>query len=351
MALAAVPSPGVVIVVALTALAAVPAEAGILLGIVSVGPADLEAGLLLCGFVLLDELLGVLADVAVPEVVLCVLGEFLLLEGESVHLHVLVAGHLVAQAFDQLFGGELLDLVGTGCAGNVVDVGGLEELPEDELSSPVAVHEGGGDPLLGEVLHGLGDVGSLDGDGVLDACPEEVEDIGPALDDDDRFGILHIGSGGAALLSVGGDLLDLQGFPDVLSEVGTASLGLVHEDAEELLGTLCNLLPLGDADILDADDFDGCLAGTDAVDGLEGGRDDSGLHLVERGGHVENTLGLSSLGDDLHLDPANPSGFLQVPEVEVVAEQTFGLSENGTHDIGFVHDSVCVYLCFNLIFD
>ena len=317
----------------------VAAEAGILLVLV-VGLPDPEAGFLL----------GLLAaGPALPHVVLGVLGEFLLLEGELVHLHVLVAGDLVPEAFDELFGGELLDLLGTGSACDVIDISGLEELPEDELSSPVAVDEGGGDPLLGEVLDGLGDVGPLHGDGVLDACPEEVEDIGPALDDDDGFGILHGGTCGAAFLTVGGDLLHLEGLPDVLGEVGTASLGLLHEDSEEFLGTLGDLLPLGDADILDADDLDRGLAGTDAVDGLQGCGDDGGLDLVEGGGHVDDTLGLAALGYDLDFHPSDPAGFLEVPQVEVVAEQTFGLSENGTDDVGFVDDSVGVDLGFDLV--
>ena len=226
-------------------------------------------------------------------------------DGEAVHLHVLVPGHLVPEALDDLLGGELLDLVGTGCAGDEVDVGDLEELPEDELSSPVPVDEGGGDPLAGELLNGLGDVGPLYCDGVLDAGLQEVQDIGPALDDDDGLGVAHIGSGGAPVLAVGGDLLDLDALPDAVREIDAGSLGLLDELVEQLLGTLDNLLPLGDPDILDSEDVDGGLAGTDAVDGLESGREDDGLDLVEAGGHVDYTLGLPALRGYLDLDPAD----------------------------------------------
>ena len=323
------------------AVAAAPAEAVVLL---VVGPLDPEAGFLL-------GLVAYCPAGSLPDVCLGILGEFLLLEGELVHLHVLVAGDLVAEALDELLGGELLDLLRTGCACDVIDLSGLEELPEDELSSPVSVDEGGTYPLPGEVLDGLGDVGSLHRNGVLDACAEEVEDVGPALDDDDGLGGLHGGSCGEAFLSVGGDLLYLQGLPDVLRQVGTAALGLLHEDSEEFLRTLGDLLPLGDTYVLDADDLDRCLAGTDAVDGLEGRGDDCRLHLVEGRRHVDDTLGFSAFGDDLDFDPADPSGLLEVPQVEVVAEEAFGLSEDGSHDVGFVDDSVCVDLRFYLVFD
>ena len=169
----------------------------------------------------------------------------------------------------------------TGCAGDEINFGDLEELPEDELPSPVTIHECGGDPLPGELLDGLGDVGTLDGDGVLDSRFQKVEDIGPALDDDDGLGIPDVGSCRAPVLSVRGDLLNLDALPDAVHEVEAGTLGLLDEVVEELLGTLDDLLPLGHTDILDSEDTDRCLAGADAVDGLQSGCEDDGLDLVE----------------------------------------------------------------------
>ena len=307
--------------------------------------------------------LSVLSAVPAPLVVLGLLGGLLAVllvagllvgvlvagHGEPVHLHVLVPGHLVPEALDDLLGGELLDLVGARRAGDEVDLGDLEELPEDQLSAPVAVDEGGGDPLAGELLDGLGDAGPLDGDGVLDAGLEEVEDVGAALDDDDGLGVLHVGSGRAPVLAVGGDLLDLDALPDAVGEVDAGALGLLDELVEELLGTLDDLLPLGDPHVLDSQDVDGGLAGSDAVDGLEGGCEDDGLHLVQAGGHVDDPLGLAALGCDLDLDPADAAGFLKVPEVELVAEESLGLSEDRPDHVGFLDDAVGVDLRFHHI--
>ena len=171
-----------------------------------------------------------------------------------------------------------------------------------------------------------------------------------ALDDDDGLGILHVGSGRAALLAVGGDLLHLHALPDVLGEVGAGSLGLLDEGAQELLRALDDLLPLGDADVLDSEDLDGCLAGSDTVDGLEGGGEYYSLHLVEAAGHVDDPLGLPSLGDDVHLYPSDPSGFLQVPQVEVVSEKSFRLAEDRSDDVGLVDDPVGVDLGLHHVF-
>ena len=84
----------------------------------------------------------------------------------------------------------------TGCTGDEIDLCDLEEFPEDEFPSPVSIDERGGVPLPGQVLDGLGDVGSLHGDGVLDSGLQEVQNIGPALDDDNGLGIPDVGSAG-----------------------------------------------------------------------------------------------------------------------------------------------------------
>ncbi len=215
------------------------------------------------------------------EVALCGLAEVLLLVFEIVHLHVLVAGDLVAETFHKLLGREFLDLVCTGRTGDEIDLGCLEEFSENELSSSVTVCECGGDPLSGKVLDCLGDVGSLDSDTVLDTCPEQVENIRSALDNDNRFRILDSGSCGAPVLSVGGDLFDLDRLPDVLSKVRGCSFGLCDEFVEKLFCTLDDLLPLCDTDIFDTEHADGCFAGSDAVDGLECRCENDRLDLIE----------------------------------------------------------------------
>ena len=232
--------------------------------------------------------------------------------------------------------------MGAGRACDEVDLGHLEELPEDELSSPVAVDEGGGDPLPGEVLDGLGDVRSLHGDSVLDASLEEVEDIGPALHDYDRLGVLDVRAGGAPVLAVGGYLLHLDALPDAVHEVVAGAFGLLYQVVEELLSALHDLLPLGHPHVLDSQDVDRGPAGSDAVDGLEGGSEDDGLDLVQARGHVDDSVGFPAFGYDLDLDPAYPSGFLQVPEVQLVSEEALRLAEDCPDHIGLLDDSVCV---------
>ena len=237
--------------------------------------------------------------------------------------------------------------MGTRRAGDEIDFGDLEELPEDQLSSPVSVDESGSDPLLGELLDGLGDVGSLHRDRVLDSRFEKVEDIGPALDDDDGFGVLDVGSCGAPVLSVGGDLLHLDALPHAVHEVVAGTFRLLDEVVEELFGALDDLLPLGDPDVFDAEDVDGSFARSDAIDGLESGSEDDGLHLVEAGGHVDDAFRFSAFRDDLHLDPSDPAGFLKDPEVEIIAEEPFGLSEDCPYDVGILDNPVRVDLSSN----
>ncbi len=240
--------------------------------------------------------------------------------------------------------------MGTGSTGDEIDVGHLEELPEDELSAPVSVDEGGCDPLPGEILDGLGDVGPFNGDGVLDAGLQKVEDIGPSLDDDDRFGIADVGPGRASVFTIGRDLLDLDALPYAVREVDTGSLGLLDELVEQLLGTFDDLLPLGYPYIFDSENMDGRLARTDAIDGLESGSEYDGLHLVEAGRHVDDTLGLSALGGYLDLNPSDASGFLQVSQIELVSEESLGLAEDRAHDIGLLYHTVGVDLGFYHIF-
>ena len=238
----------------------------------------------------------------------------------------------------------------TGCTGDEINLGDLEEFPENELSATVTIDERCGDPFLGEFLDGLGDVRSLDSDGILDSGLKEVEHIGPSLHDDDGLGVLHVGSGRTPVLSVGGDLLDLDTLPDAVHEVGTGTLGLLDELVEELLRTLHDLLPLGHTDILYSEDVDGGLARSDTVDCLESGSEDYGLHLVETGRHVDYSVRFSTFGCDLDLYPSDPTRFLEVPEVQLVSEETLGLTENSTNDIRLLNDSVCVDSCFNHVF-
>src|SRR4029077_9598599 len=99
------------------------------------------------------------------------------------------------------------------------------------------------------------------------------------------------------------------------------------------------LLALRDADVLDADDLDLGPARADPVDGLESAREDGGLDLVERGRDQDLAFALSLPGVDVDLDAADSTGLLKVAEVELVSEETLGLTEDGPDDVGFVDDT------------
>jgi len=139
--------------------------------------------------------------------------------------------------------------------------------------------------------------------------------------------------------AVGRDLLDLDRLADGLGEVESDPLRLLLEVGEDLLGAFDDLLALRDADVLDADDLDLGPARADAVDGLEPRGQDRGFDLVEGRRDQDLAFALSLPAVDLDLDPSNPSGLLEVAEVELVAEQALGLSEDGADDVGLVDDA------------
>lgn len=259
---------------------------------------------------------------------------------ESRHLEVLLDGDLVPQALHELLLRELLDLAAARGPRDEVDVHRLEHLAEDQLARAVAVGEDGDGLPAGEVLHGLRDARPLDGDAVLDPAPQEVQHVRAALDDDQRVGLVDVGAGGEVLGAVARDLLDLDGLADRLGEVEPHALRLLLEPGEDLLGALDDLLALRDADILDRDDLDLGAAGADPVDGLEAGGQDGGLDLVERGGDEDLALALALAGVDVHFDAADPSGLLEVAEVELVTEEPLGLAEDGADDVGLVDDAL-----------
>ena len=87
------------------------------------------------------------------------------------------------------------------------------------------------------------------------------------------------------------------------------------------------------------DDLDLGPAWADAVDGLETGGEDRGLHLVERRGDDDLSLALALPAVDLDLDAADTAGFLKVAEVELVSEQALRLAEHRSDDVRFVDDA------------
>jgi len=129
------------------------------------------------------------------------------------------------------------------------------------------------------------------------------------------------------------DLFHLEGLAHGVGQVAAARLGGLHQLVQELLRPLDDLVPLCDPDILDLLDRDPGLARPDPVDGLERGREDCGLDLVEARRDVDDALGLPLLVSDLDLDPAYPATLLQVSQVQLVTEQSLCLSEDGSNDV------------------
>ncbi|KAF5061857.1 hypothetical protein DSECCO2_310800 [anaerobic digester metagenome] len=170
--------------------------------------------------------------------------------------------------------------MGARGAGDEVDLGHLEQLAQDELSAPVAVDEGGDDPLLAEVHDGLGNVGPFHSDGVLDARLQQVQHVGAALHHDDGVGLGHVRSRRQAVLAVVGYLFHLYGLAHALGEVDPGGLGLLYELGQKLPCPLDDLLALDDAHVLDGLHAYLGLARAHPVDGLQRGRQNNGLHLI-----------------------------------------------------------------------
>jgi hypothetical protein len=233
---------------------------------------------------------------------------------------------------------EVLDRPSLGGEGDVVHVPDLYEFAEDQLSAAVAVEEGRHVALLGERGDGVGDVRPLHGDGVLDAVAEQRQHVGAALDDDDGVGAVHVRTGREP--RVLGDILDADRLADLLEEFVGGHHAVVERLAEQLLGAVDDLAPLGGAHVLDGRHLDAGPAGADAGDRLEGGREDGRLDLVEAAGDGDLAEGLSVLAVYLHVDASDFRGLLEVAEVEVVTEQALGLPEDGADDVAPLDDAV-----------
>ncbi len=87
-------------------------------------------------------------------------------------------------------------------------------------------------------------------------------------------------------------------------------------------------------------DLDGGPAGPDTGDRLEGGGEDRGLDPVEGARDGDCAERLPVLGVDLDVDASDLRRLLEVAEIQVVAEEAFGLAEDGPDDVGAFHDAV-----------
>src|SRR2546426_1087430 len=259
---------------------------------------------------------------------------------EAVHLHELLRGDLVPQGLRELLLGELLDLASPRGAGDEVHLGDLEEFPQDEVPAAVPVHEGRDDLLLRQLLDRLRDVRPLDRDRVLDPGPQEVQDVLASLDDDDRVAVRDVRPRGEPLRTVAHDLGDLDARADLVEEVRAARLRALEHRGEELAGPLHDFVPLRDPDVLDLVHADRGLARPDPVDRLQGRRHDRGLDLVEARRDQDEPLGASLLALYVDFDAPDPPGLLEVPEVELLAEQTFRLPEDRAYDVGLLDDAL-----------
>jgi CubicO group peptidase (beta-lactamase class C family) len=113
---------------------------------------------------------------------------------------------------------------------------------------------------------------------VREAVLEQLEDVGPALDDDDRVAVADAGTGREPLVLR--DVLDADRLPDLLYQVRAAG-DLALEVREQVRRALDDLAALGRADVLDGFDVDGRPAGPDAVDDFERRREDGRLDLIQ----------------------------------------------------------------------
>src|SRR5208337_3785333 len=174
--------------------------------------------------------------------------------------------------------------------------------------------------LFAEIHDAFGDVGPFHGNGVLDAIPQQVQDIRPPLDDDDAVGLEDIRAGRCPLFADGPDLLYPEGLADIVQQLVAVYGPVVEPVDQDLLGPLDDLLPFADPDVLDRVHGHVGYAGTDTVDRLERCGKDSRLCPVERGGDQDLSLCLSLLARDLDVDSAHTPCPLEIPQVEVFAE-------------------------------
>src|SRR3989344_3571728 len=93
-----------------------------------------------------------------------------------------------------------------------------------------------------------------------------------------------------------------------------------------------------------------CIAGADALDDLQGSSHNAGLGLVQGRGDDDLPLGLPAPGLDVHFYPADPSGALELAQLQLRAEQALGLAENRADDIRPVNNAVDLDAGMNDVF-
>ena len=125
---------------------------------------------------------------------------------------------------------------------------------------------------------------------------------------------------------------------------------LVEGVDEEFLGAFDHLAAFGLADVLDVRDLDVGLTRPDARDGFERRREDGRLDAVQTGGDGDVAERLAALARHFDVDAADFRRLLEVAEVEVVAEQTFGLPEYRADDVAPLDYPVGGERCVNEIF-
>ena len=70
------------------------------------------------------------------------------------------------------------------------------ELPQDQFSTAIAIEKCGCSLLLDQINHGFWDIGPFNSNGILNAIPQEVQDIRPSFNNDNGIRLQDIWAGG-----------------------------------------------------------------------------------------------------------------------------------------------------------
>jgi len=157
-------------------------------------------------------------------------------------------------------------------------------------------------------------------------------------DDDDRVRILDPRPCRESF--VFGDVLDADGLSDLLDEVAAGPHRVLEGAPEKRFRALDDLPPFGRPNVLDLPDLDGRSTRSDPVYGFKRRREDGGLDLIEARRDRDPAERLAVLRIDLDVDPADFRGVLQLAEVQLVAEEALGLSEDRPDDVRSFDDSL-----------
>jgi hypothetical protein len=173
-----------------------------------------------------------------------------------------------------LDGREVLDLLAVGSPDDLLYLHDLRELLLDEVAAPVPV-EDGYDPLLpAEVDNCLRYARAFHGDDVLDASPEEEDDVCPAFHDVDAVCGVNARPCGEVLDAEVHDARPLCGLLDVLEEVLSLARGPRAPLLHDVLGAVGDLCPLGCPHVLYPFEDDPRGARPYLVDALDSGGDE-----------------------------------------------------------------------------